>query len=110
VSINVEKKKEEEMMEHKEDENLIQLTWQDFNCDLNSDCPPFSEIQEICNNFKERVIDVRPYMEISPYRVLESDNIKVIHELFRHMDVRTLPVVKNNDLAVVGVITRQDLF
>ena len=88
----------------------IKLTWEDFNANLNSECPPFSEIDDICRVYKEKSIDVRPYMEVNPHKVNEKDNIKVVHELFRHVDVRTLPVLRESDKTIVGVITRQDLF
>ena len=107
VSVNVElgkqkkgaqlRAEDEAMLNDENDELKIKLTWEDFNANFASECPPFNEIGEICSTYGEKVIDVRPYMELRPYKVFESESIKIVHQLFRHMDLRSLPVLKDRD-------------
>lgn len=102
-------KRDEKLLDQEITDKIL-LTWEDFNCNFDSVCPPFSEIKEITDIFADKKVDLRPYMVPKPYRVLETDTIDHIHALFRHMDLRTLPVLKEEDNTLVGVITRQDLF
>ncbi len=88
----------------------IKLTWEDFSADFNSNCPPFQEIGEICKAHGEKMIDLRSYMVQKPFKCFEHDSIESVLQLFRHMDLRTLPVLGDKTQKLVGVITRQDIF
>lgn len=58
-----------------------------------------------------KMVDLRPYMVEMPLVVLTSDKISKVSNLFRHMQLKMLPVmaVERNG-QIVGVITRQNLF
>lgn len=56
------------------------------------------------------MIDVRPYIYEHPYRVTIHDNFEKCLETFRTNSLRHLCVVSPHQGAVVGVITRKDLF
>jgi len=53
----------------------LPVTWEDFNNEFNDVMPKYSDIQDICEQNKERRIDLRPYMEHSPQFVAPHDNI-----------------------------------
>jgi hypothetical protein len=93
-----------------DENNKVKLTWEDFNANYDSICPPYAEIQEICKYYPEKMIDLNPYMWKRPYRINEKDTIETVNELFRHMNLRSLPVISEKDFTLVGIITRQDLF
>jgi predicted transcriptional regulator len=93
-----------------EDLDKVKLTWEDFNANFDSSCPPYAEITEIVKVYYDKKIDLRPYMICRPFRVFENDSIQNVNELMRHMDLRTVPVIREADHVLVGVITRQDLF
>ena len=57
----------------------------------------------------ERIIDLHPYMVHRPARIFEKDTVNEAFDLFRHLNLRTLPVLME-DYQVVGIITRGDLF
>lgn len=98
------KRKEQEF-----NEDVVELTWEDFNCNFLSECPKYEEVQEICEKNADRIIDLHPYMIHRPTRCFTKDTVKEVHEFFRHMNLRTLPVLAE-DHSLVGIITRQDLF
>jgi len=89
-----------------EDLEKVRLNWDDFNANYNSVCPNVAEVSEILKVYFDKIVDLRPYMEARPYRVFENDHIEIINNLFRHMDLRTLPVLRESDHTLVGVITR----
>ncbi len=84
----------------------MELTWEDFNCGFLSECPDYQTVAHICEANQERIIDLHPYMAHRPTRCFERDTLHEVHEFFRHMNLRTLPVLKEEDHQVVGVITR----
>ena len=53
-------------------------------------------------------VDLRPYMDTSPFSVLETFSIQRAYNLFRSMGLRHLPVVDKCN-RVVGILTRKDL-
>lgn len=46
----------------------------------------------------------------TPFFVKKSMKFQQVLELFRTMNLRHLPVTKDEDNTLVGIITRQDLF
>lgn len=90
-----------------EDETTkIKLTWEDFNANYDSNCPSIEELTEIFKFYPEKVIDLNPYMWRKPYRVFLKDSIDMVNSLFRHMDLRSLPVLAEKDHTLMGIITR----
>eukprot|EP00049_Salpingoeca_infusionum_P002964 m.61731 g.61731 ORF g.61731 m.61731 type:complete len:816 (-) comp11878_c0_seq3:424-2871(-) len=57
---------------------------------------------------REQWVDIRPYMNPSPYHVLETGSLSRIFQLFRTMGLRHL-VVTNLNRQLVGMITRKDI-
>lgn len=53
-------------------------------------------------------VDLRPYMDESPFSVIESFSIQRAYTVFRSMGLRHLPVVDKCN-KVVGILTRKDL-
>jgi len=56
------------------------------------------------------MVDVRPYMQEHPFVVQTHDSIEKCLEIFRSQSLRHLCVCNPHQGAVVGVITRKDLF
>jgi predicted transcriptional regulator len=57
------------------------------------------------------MVDLRPYMVEMPLTVLASDKLIKVSNLFRHMQLKMLPVMAvSRNGPIVGVITRQNLF
>ena len=59
----------------------------------------------------EKMIDLRPYMVETPFSVVTSDKLSKVANLFRHMQLKMLPVVapsqsRHGPQKIVGVITR----
>ena len=57
---------------------------------------------------RENVLDLRPYMNLSPYSVTENSNLPRIFRLFRGLGLRHLTIVDQNN-RVVGIVTRIDI-
>mmetsp|Transcript_5905 Transcript_5905/g.17678 ORF Transcript_5905/g.17678 Transcript_5905/m.17678 type:complete len:877 (-) Transcript_5905:85-2715(-) len=53
-------------------------------------------------------VDLGPYMDQSPFTVLETFSVQRAYDLFRTMGLRHLPVV-NKCNTVVGILTRKDM-
>ena len=54
------------------------------------------------------LVDLRPYMDTSPFTVLDTFSILRAYTLFRSMGLRHLPVVDPCN-RVVGILTRKDM-
>ena len=63
---------------------------------------------EISEDEKDYEIDLRPYMNLSPYSLTENSNLPRVFRLFRGLGLRHLVIVDllNN---VVGIVTRIDI-
>lgn len=73
--------------------------------------PEFRTVQDTCDANPEKLIDLRPYAQLRPYTVFQKDNLQKVVDLFRMMNLRHLPVLdERRGAALVGIITRQDLF
>jgi chloride channel 7 len=53
-------------------------------------------------------MDLRPYMDQSPFSVIETFSIERAYTVFRTMGLRHLPVVDKLN-KVVGMLTRKDM-
>lgn len=57
------------------------------------------------------MVDLRPYMVEMPLTVLASEKLIKVANLFRHMQLKMLPVMAvSKNGPIVGVITRQNLY
>jgi chloride channel 7 len=72
--------------------------------------PDFPDISSIKLSDKEMTywLDVRIYMDSAPYVCNSKATINKAYLLFRTMGLRHMPVV-DNDLNVVGIVTRADM-
>jgi CBS domain-containing protein len=86
------------------------LDWWKFNSDFYSTDRKFEEVEDIAEMFKEKRIDLRPYMIEGPYTVNTTDRLVKLLEMMRHFHLRALPVVDPSDGTPVAIITRSDLF
>ena len=78
--------------------------------DFRSAYPRFPSIESVNISHDERkmTIDLRPYMNPSPYVVLYTASLNRIFKLFRALGLRHL-VVTNDRNGVIGIVTRKDL-
>ena len=67
----------------------------------------FQELS-IPEDHDEMLIDLRHFMNLSPYTCIESVSFARLFNLFRSMGLRHLVVVNENN-KVVGIVTRKDL-
>jgi chloride channel 7 len=79
--------------------------------DFRESYPRFIDIsilQHVSDEEKEFEIDLRPYMNLSPYSLTENSNLPRVFRLFRGLGLRHLVIVDlhNN---VVGIVTRIDI-
>lgn len=82
-----------------------------FNCPIISkdvDCDEI--VDKIAFEYRNEMIDVRPYMVEYPFSVNVHDSVDKCLQVFMLNHLRHLCVVNPNDGACVGVITRKDLF
>ena len=91
-------------------ETTEQLPWYYFNTDFYSNDREYSEVEDICNNNADKMIDVRPYMIETPFLAQSTDRLQKIIDVFRHMHLRMLAVTNPGTGALEGIITRQDIF
>uniref|UniRef100_A0A1B6CCK6 Chloride channel protein n=1 Tax=Clastoptera arizonana TaxID=38151 RepID=A0A1B6CCK6_9HEMI len=88
------------------------------NCDIENwnldafrkEYPRFPDIQNISLNEEEKnlTVDLRRFMNPSPYTVQYVSSLSRVFRLFRALGLRHLTVV-NNANEVVGIVTRKDL-
>ncbi|KAJ8964402.1 hypothetical protein NQ314_004939 [Rhamnusium bicolor] len=72
--------------------------------------PRYPMIDEISINDEEKTysVDLRPFMNPSPYTVLHSSSLPRMFKIFRGLGLRHLPIV-NDTNEVIGMVTRKDL-
>ena len=68
------------------------------------------EIEDICKSNFMKFVNLAPYMIETPFVVQSTDKLQKVVDLFRHMQLRHLPVINPVDGRLVGIITRKDLF
>ena len=78
--------------------------------DFHDAYPRYPEIGEVSVTPQERklTIDLRPYMNPSPYSVPHTASLPRIFRLFRAMGLRHVVVVNDRN-GVTGIVTRKDL-
>jgi chloride channel 6 len=62
--------------------------------------------KKLCLLNSEMIVDLKPFMIETPFSVKVSVKFQQIVELFRTMNLRHLPVTKDEDNTLVGIITR----
>ncbi|XP_045476555.1 H(+)/Cl(-) exchange transporter 7 [Harmonia axyridis] len=85
--------------------------WDDVNLDLFRDhYPRYPTVNDILLSEQEKTfsVDLRPFMNPSPYTVLHSASLPRMFRLFRALGLRHLPIV-NDTNEVIGMVTRKDL-
>ncbi|XP_018323894.1 H(+)/Cl(-) exchange transporter 7 isoform X1 [Agrilus planipennis] len=72
--------------------------------------PRYPTIDEISITEDEKTysVDLRPFMNSSPYTVLHNTSLPRMFRLFRGLGLRHLPIV-NDTNEVIGMVTRKDL-
>uniref|UniRef100_A0A0K8T5F2 Chloride channel protein n=1 Tax=Lygus hesperus TaxID=30085 RepID=A0A0K8T5F2_LYGHE len=72
--------------------------------------PRYCEIKDIyiANEEMDKTLDLRPYMNPSPYTVHDTASLPRIFRLFRALGLRHLVVVTDTN-EVVGMVTRKDI-
>ncbi|XP_047023936.1 H(+)/Cl(-) exchange transporter 7-like [Helicoverpa armigera] len=88
-------------------------TWSNFNVDMNmfrKEYPRYPSIDEldIAEWEKTCTIDLRPFMNPSPYTLPHRASLPRLFRLFRALGLRHLPIV-NDVNEVVGMVTRKDI-
>ncbi|XP_063534081.1 H(+)/Cl(-) exchange transporter 7 [Cydia strobilella] len=88
-------------------------TWSSFNVDMNmfrKEYPRYPSINdlEISDWEKTCTIDLRPFMNPSPYTLPTRASLPRLFRLFRALGLRHLPIV-NDVNEVVGMVTRKDI-
>ncbi|XP_059045366.1 H(+)/Cl(-) exchange transporter 7 [Achroia grisella] len=88
-------------------------SWPNLNVDMNifrKEYPRFPSIEEleISDWEKTCTIDLRPYMNPSPYTLPHRASLPRLFRLFRALGLRHLPIV-NDVNEVVGMVTRKDI-
>ncbi|XP_063380868.1 H(+)/Cl(-) exchange transporter 7 [Cydia fagiglandana] len=88
-------------------------TWASFNVDMNmfrKEYPRYPSINdlEISDWEKTCTIDLRPFMNPSPYTLPTRASLPRLFRLFRALGLRHLPIV-NDVNEVVGMVTRKDI-
>ena len=86
------------------------LNWRLFNVDFYSHDRNYQEVADICEDHKNKLIDIRPYIIDTPYLAQSTDRLQKILNIFRHMHLRALPVTNPGTGELEGIITRQDIF
>lgn len=86
------------------------LDWRYFNADYHSKDREFSEVEDICKENLDKMIDIRPYIIDTPNLSQTTDRLDKVLKLFRAMHMRALPVTNPDTGALEGIITRQDIF
>jgi chloride channel 7 len=94
--------------EYADDENRSPLTLKDFR-DVYPRYPSIDKVLAEIEDFERNyTIDLRPYMNPSPYSVPHTASLARIFRLFRALGMRHLVVV-NDRHGVAGIVTRKDL-
>ena len=87
------------------------IDWEEFRVKFKDEPMTYESIAEICEQNRNKVIDLRPYIEARPYTCFQKDSLQKIVNLFRLMNLRHMPVLdERRGSCLTGIITRQDLF
>lgn len=87
------------------------VEWQAFNYNIYSDeADPKEVLEKVCDEYDAEKLDLRPYIWEHPMTAYVNDPLHKVLELFRHHHLRHCCIMNPKDGALVGVITRKDLF
>lgn len=86
------------------------LDWRFFNSDYYSHDREYKEVEQICVENLDKMIDLRPYYIETPFLAQSTDRLQKVLDVFRHMHLRSLPVTNPGTGELEGIITRQDIF
>lgn len=87
------------------------ISWEAINSNFNYvDRRKFEDVEGLCHDNMERLLDLRSYMIENPYVCSTRDKLPKILDIFRNFHLRQLPVIEYKSGKVVGIITRQDIF
>jgi len=86
------------------------LHWKNFNEDFYSTPADSTSVEHIMDANPDATIDLRPYMIMHSFVCHPHDDLTRANELFRHHHLRHLPVINPGNGALVGIVTRKDLF
>ena len=78
--------------------------------DFRSTYPRYVSLSSISMSAEERtcLLDLRPYMNLSPYSLTENSNLPRIFRLFRGLGLRHIVIVDMHN-RVTGIVTRIDI-
>ncbi|KAJ8923258.1 hypothetical protein NQ315_001814 [Exocentrus adspersus] len=85
--------------------------WENITASLfRNEYPRYPTIEQLSISEEEKTysVDLRPFMNPSPYTVLHSSSLPRMFRLFRALGLRHLPIV-NDSNEVIGMVTRKDL-
>ncbi|XP_017769929.1 PREDICTED: H(+)/Cl(-) exchange transporter 7 [Nicrophorus vespilloides] len=86
-------------------------SWSNINANIFRDeYPRYPTVDKLDLSEMEKTysVDLRPYMNPSPYTVLHSASLPRMFRLFRALGLRHLPIVNDRN-EVIGMVTRKDL-
>ena len=90
------------------------LNWKDFKAEAyesNQDEEAKKEkVSEIVSDNFGKFVNLANYIIEEPQICHTTDRLRKVCDLFRHMQLRQLPVINPQDGKLVGIITRQDIF
>ncbi|XP_041977945.1 H(+)/Cl(-) exchange transporter 7 [Aricia agestis] len=89
------------------------IDWSDVNINMfRKEYPRYPDVMEVFKDMSgadlENTIDLRPYMNPSPYTLPHRASLPRLFRLFRALGLRHLPIV-NDVNEVVGMVTRKDI-
>ena len=68
------------------------------------------EVSDIVSDNFGKFVNLANYIIEEPQICHTTDRLRKVCDLFRHMQLRQLPVINPQDGKLVGIITRQDIF
>ena len=86
--------------------STVVLPWNYFNVDFLSSQHDFSEVEQLCEKFADKKVDLRPYMIEEPFTCSTTDKLPKVLEMFRHFHLCALPVINPSNGLPVAVLTR----
>lgn len=60
------------------------MRWQEFLTDFESSQRSYSEVKDLCIEYANEFVDLRPYLIEEPYTCTSTDKLPKVLDLFRH--------------------------
>ena len=90
------------------------LNWKDFKAEAyesnQDEESKKKEVSDIVSDNFGKYVNLANYIIEEPQICHTTDRLRKVCDLFRHMQLRQLPVINPQDGKLVGIITRQDIF